>query len=167
MKKPIVVIMLATLAVAGASMVAAFTVLGDSTASAAVKSGECVTVANHSESRADVTGTSCQDGKATFKVGKVLADASANCPEAEDDYTAIVPNSGVATLCLLPNFVEGACYKSDDNYENWTQSTCEGEGTVKITKVISGSNDVSGCPDSEGMGYPEPPVTYCVADAQL
>jgi len=164
MKKPLLAIVLAALAIIGVTAFTAIDFMGSSSAdSAAVKPGDCVMVTNHSDDRADVAGASCQDEKVTSKVGKVLTDKNATCPEG---YTAIVPNTGDVKVCLLPNFVESACYQPDEAGEMWNKSTCAGDETVKVTKVISGAGDASRCPESEGWAYPEPPITYCVSDVQ-
>ncbi|MBP2330462.1 hypothetical protein JOF56_010847 [Kibdelosporangium banguiense] len=163
MKKSIVAIVLAMLVVAGGVVIAVMKFSGESSA---MKAGECVAVANHNEDRADVTTTACGSDKAVFKVGKILTEAAGNCPDVVDEYTSVVPNAGGGKLCLLPNFLEGGCYKPDDTDDSWGKSSCAGEDTVKVTKVLSGVTDGTGCPDSEtgqDMAFPEPPITYCLS----
>lgn len=128
--------------------------------------GECVRITGADGDKLAVTPDDCGADLANFRVGKVVDGADAPCPE-EGVYTE-ARGSGSSTLCLLPNMVEGACYGPDDRgFGGLVRSGCTGEATIKVTKVIEGSTDTSGCPDGAGMSYPEPPITFCVVPADL
>ncbi|GAB2988288.1 LppU/SCO3897 family protein [Saccharothrix stipae] len=132
--------------------------------------GDCVSVTAEGDdpdrNRAQVDTVDCDADKASYKVGKVLDAADATCPE-EGLYTEIAPTVGDGyKLCLLPNMVEAACYKPDEG-TGFVKTECTGPETIKVTKVIQNSTDLEACPDGAGMAYPEPPVTYCLAPAEM
>ncbi|WP_158848409.1 LppU/SCO3897 family protein [Saccharothrix deserti] len=130
--------------------------------------GDCVSVTAETDNRAEVDTHDCSADKASFKVGKVLDATDATCPE-EGLYTEIAPAGSVGDgykLCLLPNMAEGACYKPDEG-TGFVKTECTGPETIKVTKVVQGSTDLEACPDGAGMSYPEPPVTYCLAPAEM
>ncbi|MEV0680933.1 hypothetical protein AB0I60_30900 [Actinosynnema sp. NPDC050436] len=136
--------------------------------SAVASAGDCVSLTGQSDNRADVNNLDCGDDKASYKVGKVLEAADAVCPE-EGLYTEVSPTGGVGDgykLCLLPNMTEGSCYKPDEG-TGFVKGDCTGPETIKVTKVIKDSTDLAKCPDSAGMSYPEPAVTYCLAPAEV
>lgn len=136
--------------------------------SANAEAGDCVSVSAESDNRADVENLDCSSDQASYKVGKVLEATDATCPE-EGLYTEITPAGSVGDgykLCLLPNMVEGACYKPDDG-TGFVKTECTGPETIKVTKVVQGSTDLESCQDGAGMAYPEPAVTYCLAPAEL
>ncbi|XVV04344.1 LppU/SCO3897 family protein [Actinosynnema sp. CA-248983] len=154
------VVVLAAVAVAGY-----FVVRERSTADA----GDCVSIGRQDDNnRADVKTLDCDENEASYKVGKVLGSSDEACPE-EGLYTEVSPVAGVGDgykLCLLPNMAKGACYKPDDG-TGFVKTECTGPETIKVTDVIEGDIDLSRCPDSAGMSYPEPKVTYCLAPAEL
>ncbi|TQM81456.1 hypothetical protein FHX81_3821 [Saccharothrix saharensis] len=130
--------------------------------------GDCVSVSAESDNRAEVDTLDCAEDRASYRVGKVLDTTDATCPE-DGLYTEIVPAGGVGDgykLCLLPNMAEGSCYKPDDG-SGFVKTECTGPETIKVIKVIPGSADLEACPDGAGMAYPEPPVTYCLAPAEM
>lgn len=159
MKKPALVIAVLAVAVAAAFVFVEFA------GGPQAKAGECVTVSKGTE----VASTGCAADNAKFKVGRVLTDSGATCPPGDDEYVQVTPSGG-GKLCLLPNLVEGACYKPSDDEDSWGRATCSGEETVKVTKVIPTAGDGSGCPDDGddqlSIVYPEPPTTYCLAPVQ-
>ncbi|MFD1146372.1 LppU/SCO3897 family protein [Saccharothrix hoggarensis] len=133
---------------------------------AAAEAGDCVSVAAETDDRTDVDVLDCSADEASFKVGKVLDEADAACPE-EGLYTEVAPASGGDhKLCLLPNLAEGACYGPGEG-PGFVKTECSGPATFKVTKVVPGAADLSVCPGSAGMSYPEPPVAYCVEPAQM
>ncbi|QFZ16462.1 LppU/SCO3897 family protein [Saccharothrix syringae] len=128
------------------------------------RAGDCVSVSGQVDTAdADVEEQDCDADRASFKVGQVVEGGEATCPE-EGLYTE-VPRPDNVKLCLLPNMVEGACYKPDEGL-GFTKTECTGPETIKVTKVVQGSTDLEACPDSAGMSYPEPKVTYCLAPAE-
>src|SRR5262249_51934569 len=99
--------------VVGVGAFATLHFVGGATAAAATeKAGDCVTVSRLDGDRADIANAGCDS--AMLKIGEVLADPGGKCPTGGDDYLAVVPRSGQARLCLLPNFVAGACYQPVD-----------------------------------------------------
>lgn len=143
------------------------------TGAATAEAGDCVTISAETATdtgvtRADVETLDCAADQASFKVGKVLDEGDAGCPE-EGVYTEIVPNGEVGDgykLCLIPNMAEGACYGADEG-SGFVRTECSGGDTFKVTKVVQGSADTTACPDGSGMSYPEPAVTYCLAPAEM
>ncbi len=162
LKKVLIGVLAAVVLVGGFFAIRYFVTKG-STASA----GDCVSVNMQSDERADLKTLDCGDDKASYQVGKVLDKADAVCPE-EGLYTEVTPASGAAgqKLCLLPNMSEGACYKPDEG-TGFVKGACTGPEAIKVTKVIKDSTDLTKCPDSAGMSYPEPAITYCLAPAEL
>ncbi|GGP35006.1 LppU/SCO3897 family protein [Saccharothrix coeruleofusca] len=161
--------LIAGLAVVAAAAIAfaVFMVVRDGGSLAA---GDCAAVqggASQAEAKPVAAAADCGDDKAGYKVGKVVEGADAACPE-EGLYTEALPETGsTTTLCLLPNMVEGACYAPDERGDGFVKSDCAGGDTIKVTKVVQGSTDTTQCPDSAGMSYPEPAVTYCLAPAEM
>lgn len=129
------------------------------------EAGDCVGVTSQTETSAEVEGLDCDADRASYKVGKVVEGSDASCPE-EGLYTEVAQGDSGTKLCLLPNMVEGACYQPDEAGTGFVKSKCAGPETIKVTKVVQGSTDLEACPDSAGMSYPEPPVTYCLAPAE-
>lgn len=130
--------------------------------------GDCVSVSAEADNRAEVDTLDCSADEASYKVAKVLETTDATCPE-DGLYTEIVPAASVGDgykLCLLPNMAEGSCYKPDEG-TGFVKTGCTGPETIKVVKVIEGSADLEACPDGAGMAYPEPPVTYCLAPAEM
>ncbi|MBW4718958.1 LppU/SCO3897 family protein [Saccharothrix obliqua] len=162
-KKAVLVLLAIVVAVGGFFGIRYFV-----TNNAAASAGDCVSLSGQNNDRADVQTLDCGDDKASFKVGKVLDQAESMCPE-EGLYTEVSPTSSVGDgykLCLLPNMVEGACYKPDEGV-GFAKGECVGTDAFKVTKVINDSTDLAQCPDSAGMSYPEPAITYCLAPAEL
>jgi hypothetical protein len=110
----------------------------------------------------------CGADNAVLKVGKRLDNDTDTCP-AEGFYQPYPaegkPNEGFR-LCLMPNLAEGACYKLDETGDNYIKGECKGLDTLKVVKVINGSDDTGACPDGAGESYPEPKLTYCFAPAE-
>ena len=161
MRKPVLVI--AALAV----VAAAGFVFVQFTGAPQAKAGECVVLGNADANRAEVASTGCGAENAKFKVGKVLTDPGGSCPAGDDEYIQVVAGGG--KLCLLPNLVEGSCYRPADNDDSWGRSGCTGEETVKVVKVIAAAGDDVACPDGDDLVsivYPEPPTTYCLSPVQ-
>ncbi|MEJ2855046.1 MULTISPECIES: LppU/SCO3897 family protein [unclassified Saccharothrix] len=164
-KRKVLISVLAVVAVAAIAVAGYFVLSERATADA----GDCVSIGRQDENnRADVKTLDCDEDDASYKVGKVLDKSDDACPE-EGLYTEVSPADGEGDgykLCLLPNMSEGACYKPDDG-TGFVKTECTGPETIKVTKVIQDSVDLSQCPDSAGMSYPEPKVTYCLAPAEL
>ncbi|MFD7653693.1 hypothetical protein ACFV4N_06910 [Actinosynnema sp. NPDC059797] len=129
------------------------------------EAGDCVDVTSEFEDNPEVKSLDCDDDRASFKIGAVVDDMEAACPD-EGSYSEVSAGDGGRKLCLLPNMVEGACYQPEEAGTGFDKSECAGPSTIKVTKVVQGSTDLEACPDSAGMSYPQPPVTYCLAPAE-
>ncbi|MEU7529893.1 hypothetical protein AB0A74_29485 [Saccharothrix sp. NPDC042600] len=164
-KRKLLIGVLAVVVLAAVAVAGYFVVSERATADA----GDCVSIGRQDENnRADVKTLDCDDNAASYKVGKVLGKSDEACPE-EGLYTEVSPAASVGDgykLCLLPNMAKGACYKPDEG-TGFVKTECTGPETIKVTDVIEGDIDLSRCPDSAGMSYPEPKVTYCLAPAEL
>ncbi|RSM59946.1 hypothetical protein DMH04_54960 [Kibdelosporangium aridum] len=162
--KKLVLVVTAVLAVAGAALFITVNFIGGP--ELAAKAGECVAVSNQAEDdRADVANAGCET--ALYKVGTVVADANGKCPPSLSDYAEVVAKSGGGRLCLVPNLLEGGCYRPVEDTEGWGKSACTDPDAVKVTKIIPGMGDTAGCPETEeGIAYPEPAVTYCLKPVQ-
>jgi len=162
--KRVVVSILAFLVVAGGIYAVKY-FMSDA---ANAKAGECVSISQESGDKVNVDGIDCGEDKATYKVGKVLDKDTATCPEG-GVYSEVTPASSVGDgykLCLMPNLIEGACYTPDTTGEAFNKTECKGPETIKIAKVINGSNDTAECAEGAGMSFPEPAVTFCLAPAE-
>lgn len=162
--KRVVVSILAFLVVAGGIYAVKY-FMSDA---ANAKAGECVSISQEGGDKVNVDGVDCGDQKATYKVGKVLETDTGTCPEG-GVYDEVTPASSVGSgykLCLMPNFVEGACYTPDETGAVFNKTECKGADSIKIAKVINGSTDTAECPEGAGMAYPEPAVTFCLAPAE-
>jgi hypothetical protein len=162
--KRIVVSVLALIVIVGGGFAVRY-FLSDA---ANAKAGECVSVAQQSGDKVDVKSIDCGEDKATYKVGKVLDNATGTCPDG-GVYDEVTPATSVGSgykLCLMPNFVEGSCYTPDQTGAVFNKAACSGAETIKVAKVINGSSDTAECPEGAGMSYPEPAVTFCLAPAE-
>jgi hypothetical protein len=131
--------------------------------------GDCVSFSAPSLKDSDKVETvDCDNDKALLKVGKVIGNDTDTCPDAGfyQQYPADGKPPQGFRLCLLPNLAEGSCYKLDDLSENYLKGECKGLDTLKVVKVINGSDDTGACPDGAGESYPEPKLTYCFAPAE-
>ncbi|MFC6093218.1 LppU/SCO3897 family protein, partial [Saccharothrix lopnurensis] len=135
------------------------------TGGGSTEAGSCVDVTSEFEDNPEVKGLDCDDDQASFKIGAVVEGVDATCPE-DGIYSEVAEGDGGRKLCLLPNMVEGACYRAEESGTGFDKSECVGPETIKVTRVIQGSTDLEACPDSAGMAYPEPAVTYCLAPAE-
>ncbi|MDQ3402018.1 MAG: hypothetical protein M3548_01305 [Actinomycetota bacterium] len=135
----------------------AFVVYEVSARGADAAPGECAMVTG-ADDAAKVEIVDCDDKSASFKVASKRDGAELGCPEGA--YREVRTDGGL--LCLMPNFVADTCYEADDANQSFRVSGCESDESIKITKVIDGSTDPSGCPAGNGLGYPEPPVVFCI-----
>ena len=119
--------------------------------------GDCVSVAGLGE-EAKMTAVGCAEKSATFKVASKRDKSDTSCPEGA--YREIRDEQNLT--CLMPNFIAGNCYVSDDTNQAFKVAACDNTEALKVTRVINGSTDPSGCPDGNGLGYPQPPTVFCV-----
>ncbi|MGW5055543.1 LppU/SCO3897 family protein [Actinokineospora sp. NPDC004072] len=120
-------------------------------------SGPCVAVAGPDDT-AKAEQVDCDSSDATFKLASTRALGDDGCPEGA--YREVRTSSEL--LCLMPNFVAGNCYDPDDANSAFVVADCSSAEAIRISEVIEGTVDPSGCPDGNGLGYPEPPVVFCI-----
>ncbi|WP_158848411.1 LppU/SCO3897 family protein [Saccharothrix deserti] len=99
----------------------------------------------------------CASEHANVRVAKVVDDAS-QCPKGGAPYTVFTRSS---TLCLIPNFVVGACYQGDRN-AGMRKVDCT---TAEAVRVASAAPEPEDCPNGQKLTYPEPAVTFCLVRA--
>lgn len=119
--------------------------------------GECASVAG-TDDTAKLTIVDCGEKSATFKVALKKDKNETSCPEGA--YRELRDEKNL--ICLMPNFIAGNCYESDDANQGFKIGSCENPESIKITQVINDSTDPSGCPDGNGLGYPEPKTVFCI-----
>ncbi|MGQ0837035.1 LppU/SCO3897 family protein [Actinokineospora sp.] len=119
--------------------------------------GECAAVTGVDDT-AKVDLVDCGDESATFKIATKKDADELGCPEGA--YRELRNTDNL--LCLMPNFAAGKCYEADDANQSFRVTGCESTEAIKITEVIEGSTDPTPCPGSNGLGYPEPPLVFCI-----
>ena len=97
----------------------------------------------------------CSSDRATVKVAKVVEEGG-ECPTGGAPYSTYV---GPATLCLIPNFVVGGCYRQDRK-TGLRKVDCTTAGSIRVAKA---SKDPVNCGDDRTLSYPEPAVTFCLS----
>ncbi|CRK61270.1 hypothetical protein [Alloactinosynnema sp. L-07] len=119
--------------------------------------GECAAVEGADDaSKLSVVG--CGGDTATFKIASKKELSESGCPDGAYRELRDAKN----LLCLMPNFVEGKCYAADDKNQAFRVAACDDPETIKIGKVIEGSDEPEQCPGGNGIGYPEPPIAFCI-----
>lgn len=99
----------------------------------------------------------CAAEEANVRVAKVVDDGS-QCPKSGAPYTIFTRS---ATLCLIPNFVEGACYQGDRG-SGMRKVDCATAGAIRVARVASEPVE---CANGQKLTYPEPAVTFCLVRA--
>ncbi|GGS15874.1 LppU/SCO3897 family protein [Actinokineospora fastidiosa] len=120
-------------------------------------SGPCMAVTGPDDT-AKAEAVDCAAPDATFKLASTRSLDEVGCPEGA--YREV--RTGTELLCLMPNFVADTCYDPDDANSAFVVADCSSENAIRISEVIEGTTDPSGCPDGSGLGYPEPPVVFCI-----
>ena len=100
----------------------------------------------------------CASEQATVKIAKILQANEQKCPSGGMDYSTY---TGDSTFCLMPNFVEGACYGQDPE-TGIAKVACTTKDSVKVAKVFTGKTDRAACGDARAAVFPEPAVTFCL-----
>ncbi|WP_156757541.1 LppU/SCO3897 family protein [Actinokineospora pegani] len=116
----------------------------------------CAVVQGADEDAA-LTELDCSDDAATWRVA-TTGDAAGGC--AEGAYREL--RSGSTLTCLMPNFQAGRCYAPDDPNRAFVVTDCADPDAIRVTEVFEGSTDTTRCPDGNGLGYPDPPVAFCL-----
>ncbi|MBW4718959.1 LppU/SCO3897 family protein [Saccharothrix obliqua] len=118
--------------------------------------GECASVTGQA-AQARYEALDCGVERANVKVAKVVENEAA-CPRGGAPYAAY---SASVTLCLMPNFVEGGCYRQDRE-AGVRKVDCTEADAVKVVKAAHGT---AACGDDRTLTYPEPRVTFCLSRA--
>ncbi|PWK91241.1 hypothetical protein C8D88_1011275 [Lentzea atacamensis] len=129
--------------------------LGDVAKTARV--GDCARISGSADNP-KYQALDCASEQATVKIAKILQWNEDKCPTGGMDYSTY---TGESTLCLMPNFVEGACYGQDPD-SGITKVDCSTKDSVKVGKVLSGKADRAACGDARAAVFPEPAVTFCL-----
>ncbi|KOX22640.1 hypothetical protein ADK67_23620 [Saccharothrix sp. NRRL B-16348] len=99
----------------------------------------------------------CGAADANVRVAKVVDEAS-QCPKGGAPYTIF---TRADTLCLIPNFVQGACYQGDRE-SGMKKVDCT---TAEAIKVASVAREPVECANGQKLTYVEPVVTFCLVRA--
>ena len=135
----------------------------------AYNAGDCIEVVSGGHLAAKVEKADCGAEEAIYKVGVYLDDTKAECPEG--DYATFKQSGGKVQnyrLCLVLNAAEGDCLDVPMiGGGQEVKAACTAENAnVKVTKVIDGKADKSGCPAEAADNarvYSEPKQTFCLA----
>ena len=119
------------------------------------QAGECAHIEGTPEA-ARFRPMSCADDLANVKIAKVV-EPEVECPKGGSPYSRY---TGTATLCLIPNFVEGACYRRDKD-SAVRKVDCTTGQSIKVVKVAHGAP--TSCDPDRAVAYPEPAVTFCLS----
>ncbi|QQQ76891.1 hypothetical protein IOD16_39100 [Saccharothrix sp. 6-C] len=96
----------------------------------------------------------CRAADANVRVAKVVDEAS-QCPTGGAPYTIF---TRADTLCLIPNFLEGACYQGDRE-SGMKRVDCT---TAEAIRVTSAAREPVECANGQKLTYVEPVVTFCL-----
>lgn len=129
--------------------------LGDATKAA--RAGDCARISGALDNPR-YEALDCGSEQANVKIAKVLDWNEKTCPSGGMDYSTYTAD---ATLCLMPNFVEGACY-GQDSESGIARVDCVTKDSVKVAKVVSGKADQAACPNARAAVFPEPATTFCL-----
>ncbi|GAB2873012.1 LppU/SCO3897 family protein [Lentzea nigeriaca] len=123
----------------------------------AARVGDCARISgSHDDPK--YQALDCTSEKATVKIAKILRGNEDKCPSGGMDYSTY---TGDSTFCLMPNFVEGACYGQDPD-TGITKVDCATKDSVKVAKVLTGKTDHDACGAARAAVFPEPAVTFCL-----
>ncbi|MFD1146373.1 LppU/SCO3897 family protein [Saccharothrix hoggarensis] len=134
----------------------AVTVFGGDHGGSAPEPGTCARIEGVAD-KPRYLAVECGSDDATLKVAKVVDDAK-ECPTGGAPYSTY---TGSTTLCLIPNFVEGACYQHDKG-TGLRKVDCATTDAVRVVKAVSA---LVNCGRSRAVQYPEPVVTFCLGRA--
>ncbi|SEQ25169.1 hypothetical protein SAMN05216188_102549 [Lentzea xinjiangensis] len=130
--------------------------LGDAAAGSA-RVGDCARISGALDNP-KFQALDCTSDQANVKIAKILPWNEDRCPSGGMDYSTY---TGDSTFCLMPNFVEGACYgQSSDT--GIAKVDCGTKDSVKVAKVVTGRTDRAACGNARAAVFPEPAVTFCL-----
>ncbi|HEX6344065.1 LppU/SCO3897 family protein [Umezawaea sp.] len=118
--------------------------------------GQCASV-SRAANEPRFTALDCGSDQANVKVAKVVAQTGEGCPTGGATYSTF---TSTVTLCLVPNLVEGSCY-GQDRASGLLKVPCGTAQSVKVAKVLGGG---ANCGEQRAVVYPEPAVTFCLAE---
>ncbi len=118
--------------------------------------GQCASVSRAADAPR-FTPLDCGSDQANVKVAKVVAQTGEGCPAGGSSYSTFTSS---VTLCLIPNLVEGSCY-GQDRVAGLLKVPCGTAQSVKVAKVLGGG---AACGEQRAVSYPEPAVTFCLAE---
>jgi hypothetical protein len=143
-------------------VVAVFAIMNWGKSASSSQAGDCIKVNTASSTNADVEKIDCNSKDAAYKVASTQDDASASCPEG--NYVSYTETgSGDLLLCLTLNAKEGDCFESGTDADTRVECT-DPKATFMVTKIISGTTDMAGCPgegDKQGYAYTKPDLVQC------
>ncbi|SES08002.1 LppU/SCO3897 family protein [Actinokineospora terrae] len=117
---------------------------------------ECASVTGSGDS-AKVAVVGCGDA-AAFRIASRKDLSAPGC--AEGAYREMRTEKEL--LCLMPNFVKGNCYVPDEPNQAFKVGSCESSDAIKVVDELRDTSDPSPCPNGNGLGYPEPPIVFCL-----
>ena len=118
--------------------------------------GQCASVTRAADAPR-FTALDCGSDQANVKVAKVVAQKGEGCPAGGSAYSTFTAS---VTLCLIPNLVEGSCY-GQDKAAGLLKVPCGTAQSVKVAKVLGGG---AACGEQRSVAFPEPAVTFCLAE---
>ncbi|MFD4673613.1 hypothetical protein ACFWNN_28075 [Lentzea sp. NPDC058450] len=130
--------------------------------------GDCVKLTG--SVYADYEKLPCEAGQHNYTVSKVLGNRSEKCGDDPDAYTKYHGWDGrkSTNLCLIPVFVDGACYDFRSSILNADLKPFDCSFLVVRVKVLPNTADKAACgPDPAlALAYPEIKTTYCFTQAE-
>lgn len=145
-------------------VIATFAIINWGTSPASSKVGDCIKVIDTAS--ADVEKVDCNDPDAAYKVAFTSDDSGSKCPDNDkSNYVSYTETGkGDLLLCLTLNAKEGECYIKG-NADKKVACT-DPKATFKVTKILTGTTDPTGCPEGtvDGYVYAEPKLVQCFGD---
>lgn len=129
---------------------------------AQAKAGDCVSVTG-TATKPEFATVACDAPEANYTVGKTLSSTSESCGDNYDEYTETARRGPDSKVCLLPNLVEGQCHDFQSSGMGYPKVDCSTSGAIKVTKVVKESD--ADCGEANPLSYPEPKITFCLAEA--
>ena len=167
----LIIIAVALVVIAGIVVFAV--VKNQKTSTTAANVGACIKVDSVSLSDAKTEQAPCSDLAAAYVVTET-GGSDVSCDDNEAQYTESKDNDSdpTSTVCLRPNLQVGDCWKPAlTSFDSSSKVACtdpsSSVGSVeKLVKLITGSTDDSGCPDTttKTLTIDKRQIVYCFAD---
>lgn len=126
----------------------------------APKAGECANVTGYAN-EPDLDPVSCTSASANYVVTESVA-TSKSCANAYTDVTTRRAQDPAVRTCLVPLWMEGACYPSTSDRMELTPVPCDADA-FEVTKVSKDVPAPACAADEKRYSYPEVKLTYCAA----